>query len=128
MEHSLDQLSPTGEKLLDNEDGDDLDSLDGLEEVPDVDFTTVEEHSIIKKLDVRVVGLVAGLYLLSFLDRSSMSITQSYDCAVNNQCVDIGNAKIAGLMTDLDLTSDQYEWFLTAFYITYISFQFMALL
>jgi hypothetical protein len=31
-------------------------------------------------------------------------------------------------MTDLNLTSDQYEWFLTAFYITYISFQFMALL
>lgn len=32
--------------------------------------------------------------------------------------LDIGNAKIAGLTDDLNLTSTQYEWVLTAFYIT----------
>jgi hypothetical protein len=42
--------------------------------------------------------------------------------------IDIGNAKIAGLMEDLRLTSDQYEWLLTIFYIMYISFQWMTLL
>lgn len=42
--------------------------------------------------------------------------------------VDIGNAKIAGLMNDLKLNDDQYEWLLSAFYITYIAFQFMSLL
>lgn len=31
-------------------------------------------------------------------------------------------------MTDLKLNDDQYEWFLTAFYITYIAFEWMALL
>lgn len=41
---------------------------------------------------------------------------------------DIGNAKIAGLQEDLRLSSDQYEWLLTAFYITYILFEWMTLM
>lgn len=41
---------------------------------------------------------------------------------------DVGNAKIAGLSDDLNLTSAQYEWLLGAFYITYILFEWMALL
>ena len=43
-------------------------------------------------------------------------------------CLDIGNAKIAGLDTDLHLSSSQYEWLLTSFYATYITFQWMTLL
>ena len=41
---------------------------------------------------------------------------------------DIGNAKIAGLKEDLQLSSPQYEWLLTAFYITYILFEWMTLM
>lgn len=41
---------------------------------------------------------------------------------------DIGNAKIAGLDQDLHLSSSQYEWVLTAFYITYILFEWMTLM
>jgi MFS family permease len=41
---------------------------------------------------------------------------------------DIGNAKIAGLEDDLQLSSSQYEWLLTAFYITYILFEWMTLM
>jgi MFS family permease len=37
-------------------------------------------------------------------------------------------ARIAGLETDLKLSSSQYEWLLTSFYITYIIFEWMALL
>ncbi|KAK8249844.1 major facilitator superfamily domain-containing protein [Phyllosticta capitalensis] len=51
------------------------------------------------------------LYLLSFLDRSN-----------------IGNARIAGLEHDLKLQNGRYEWLLTAFYITYIAFEWMTLL
>ncbi|KAI6961301.1 MFS general substrate transporter [Hortaea werneckii] len=50
------------------------------------------------------------LYMMSFLDRSN-----------------IGNAKIAGLVEDLKLDNDQYEWLLTAFYIAYILFEWMTL-
>lgn len=41
---------------------------------------------------------------------------------------DIGNARIAGLETDLALGPGQYDWLLTVFYITYIAFEWMALL
>ena len=41
---------------------------------------------------------------------------------------DIGNAKIAGLTEDLQLSTSQYEWLLTAFYITYILFEWMTML
>ena len=42
--------------------------------------------------------------------------------------VDIGNARIAGLEESLSLTSSQYSWLLTSFYITYIAFEWMTLL
>jgi MFS family permease len=45
-----------------------------------------------------------------------------------NGITDIGNARIAGLETSLSLQPGQYAWLLTAFYITYISFEWMTLL
>ncbi|KAI9893139.1 MAG: hypothetical protein M1814_000687 [Vezdaea aestivalis] len=74
-------------------------------------YTIEEERKVIKKLDRNVTLFLALLYLLSFLDRSN-----------------IGNARIAGLTEDLSLSSNQYEWLLTGFYITYILFEWMALL
>ncbi|RHZ47169.1 putative MFS transporter [Aspergillus thermomutatus] len=74
-------------------------------------YTTTEEKEVVKKFDRKLVPFLALLYLLSFLDRSN-----------------IGNAKIAGLMDDLRLSSSQYEWLLTAFYITYILFEWMTLM
>ncbi|KAI9842631.1 MAG: hypothetical protein M1837_006998 [Sclerophora amabilis] len=74
-------------------------------------YTPDEERTVIKKFDRRVVLFMAVLYMLSFLDRSN-----------------IGNAKVAGLTVDLNLSSAQYEWLLTAFYITYILFEWMTIL
>ncbi|TKA33566.1 hypothetical protein B0A50_00401 [Salinomyces thailandicus] len=73
-------------------------------------YTPDEERRVRRKLDTLLVLFVALLYLLSFLDRSN-----------------IGNAKLAGLMHDLDLTDNQYDWLLTAFYLTYILFEWMTL-
>lgn len=42
--------------------------------------------------------------------------------------VDIGNARIAGLQEDLRLSSNQFEWLIWAFYITYIGFEWMTLM
>ncbi|KIW01895.1 uncharacterized protein PV09_06738 [Verruconis gallopava] len=74
-------------------------------------FSPVDELQVLRKLDKRVVLFVAFLYLLSFLDRSN-----------------IGNARIAGMEKDLNLSGRQYDMLLTAFYITYILFEWMALL
>lgn len=75
------------------------------------DYTDEEEAAVIRKLDRKLVLFLAFLYMLSFLDRSN-----------------IGNARIAGLEQDLSLSSSQYDWLLTAFYITYIGFEWMILL
>jgi hypothetical protein len=74
-------------------------------------YTPDEEKAVLRKLDRRLVAFMALLYCLSFLDRSN-----------------IGNARIAGLVDDLGLSSKQYEWLLWAFYITYIAFEWMTLM
>ncbi|KAK8162048.1 major facilitator superfamily domain-containing protein [Phyllosticta citrichinensis] len=74
-------------------------------------FTPDEERRVRRKLDRRLVLFMGLLYLLSFLDRSN-----------------IGNARIAGLERDLKLQNGRYEWLLTAFYVTYIAFEWMTLM
>ncbi|EHY52933.1 hypothetical protein HRR83_009383 [Exophiala dermatitidis] len=75
------------------------------------EYTSEEEEAVVHKLDRKLVLFLGFLYMLSFLDRSN-----------------IGNARIAGLEQDLSLTSSQYDWLLTAFYMTYIAFEWMILL
>ncbi|KAG6225119.1 hypothetical protein E4U26_003277 [Claviceps purpurea] len=83
--------------------------------VASFELYTPEEEAIVRRtFDRKLVLFVALLFLLSFLDRSN-----------------IGNAKIAGMDIDLQTTpprSDWYEWALTAFYVSYISFEWMSLL
>ena len=74
-------------------------------------YSEEEEKAIIRKFDRRLVLFMALLYMLSFLDRSN-----------------IGNARIAGLDESLNLSSSQYSWLLTSFYIAYIAFQWMVML
>lgn len=74
-------------------------------------YTTAEETAVLQKLDRNLTLFLTLLYLLSFLDRSN-----------------IGNARIAGLTSSLNLSSSQFSWLLTAFYITYILFEPLILL
>jgi hypothetical protein len=54
--------------------------------------TKVEDARILRKLDIRLIPMLAALYLMSFLDRGN-----------------IGNAKIEGLATDLHMNGSQYD-------------------
>ena len=47
---------------------------------------------------------------------------------LTHMVTDIGNARIAGLESSLALLPGQYAWLLTAFYMTYIAFEWMTLL
>jgi hypothetical protein len=58
------------------------------------------ERKVRLKLDWNIVPLVTALYMLSVLDRSN-----------------VGNARIAGMSTDLNLIGNRYDWLLTIFYI-----------
>jgi hypothetical protein len=65
----LEALTASGEKVIEKDASKQVfedDATDGQL------FSQEEEKSVVRKLDKRVVGLIAGLYLLSFLDRSSM--------------------------------------------------------
>jgi len=63
-------------------------------------FPKALERRVRRKLDWNIVPLVFVLYMLSVLDRSN-----------------VGNARIAGMSTDLDLVGNRYDWLLTIFYI-----------
>ncbi|KAM7184257.1 Major facilitator superfamily domain containing protein [Naviculisporaceae sp. PSN 640] len=69
-------------------------------------FAHLDENRILRKMDLRLIPMLALLYLLSFLDRGN-----------------IGNAKIEGLQEDLGMTDDEYNWCLTAFFFTYAAFE-----
>ncbi|OLN81350.1 putative transporter C1002.16c-like protein 17 [Colletotrichum chlorophyti] len=69
-------------------------------------FARLDEKKVLRKMDIRLIPMLALLYLLSFLDRGN-----------------IGNAKIEGLQEDLNMTADQYNWCLTVFFFTYAAFE-----
>jgi len=72
----------------------------------DLEEYGVNERSLLRKIDLRILPGVTALYLLSFLDRSN-----------------VANAKLDGLDTDLKMTGDQYLTGLTLFFIGYISLE-----
>ena len=121
-----DETAPTGsnvkttgygkdsEEDIDSEDDFDLREITAASaksKTTSKDYTDAEERTILRKFDRRLILFLSLLYLFSFLDRSN-----------------IGNARIAGMDSSLNLSSDQYEWLLTVFYITYMSSQWMILL
>ncbi|KAM0807776.1 hypothetical protein AB5N19_08116 [Seiridium cardinale] len=83
--------------------------IDAMAEAPGVSvesFAHLDEKKILRKMDLRLIPMLAALYLLSFLDRGN-----------------IGNAKIEGLQEDLNMTADQYNWCLTVFFFSYAAFE-----
>ncbi|KAL5334135.1 MFS general substrate transporter [Aspergillus crustosus] len=73
---------------------------------PDDTVSSAEFDRILRKVDLRVIPILAILYLLSFLDRGS-----------------IGNANIQGLSETLGLIGQQYNWCLTIFFFPYSFFE-----
>ncbi|RMZ83300.1 hypothetical protein DV738_g1359, partial [Chaetothyriales sp. CBS 135597] len=67
------------------------------------EYTAEEEAKVIRRLDCRLLPIVFLLYSFSVLDRSNL-----------------GNAKLAGLEDDVNLSGSRYDWLGTIFYISYI--------
>ncbi|KAG7093051.1 hypothetical protein E1B28_009344 [Marasmius oreades] len=65
-----------------------------------VDVSGIDEKKLIRKVDLALIPWLSLLYLLSFLDRSS-----------------IGNAKLYNLEGDLGITDKQYLLSLTVFFL-----------
>lgn len=67
---------------------------------PRPSFTEEEANRVYRKLDWNLMPLIFVLYSLSVLDRSNL-----------------GNARIAGMQRDIDLSGRRYDWLATVFYI-----------
>ncbi|KAJ0419420.1 major facilitator superfamily domain-containing protein [Aspergillus carlsbadensis] len=78
---------------------------------PRISIDPMLEARVVRKLDWRVPTLLGFLYLLALLDRSN-----------------IGNARIAGMEEDLNISGSHYSWLLTIFYISYTLFEPLALM
>ena len=83
-----------------------IDALATRDGVTLASFKHLDEKKILRKMDLRLIPMLALLYLLSFLDRGN-----------------IGNPKIEGLTEDLHMTGPQYNWCLTVFFFTYAAFE-----
>ncbi|KAI0114344.1 major facilitator superfamily domain-containing protein [Nemania sp. FL0031] len=66
----------------------------------------VNERSLLRRIDAHLLPAVGILYLLSFLDRSN-----------------VGNARIEGLLDDLDMTGDRYLVGLSLYFVGYVLFE-----
>lgn len=71
----------------------------------DYDFMLEYEASgkgkkAIRKMDWRIIPILVIIYLAAFLDRGN-----------------IGNARIEGLEADLGISSQQYQWCLSVFFL-----------
>lgn len=64
-----------------------------------------EVKAVLWKLDLRIIPFLGLLYLCSFLDR-----------------VNIGNAKLAGITKDLNITPTDFNIALSIFFIGYVSY------
>ncbi|GBE89578.1 MFS general substrate transporter [Sparassis latifolia] len=73
---------------------------------PNCDVSGVDERKLLRKMDLHLIPWLSILYLLSFLDRSS-----------------IGNAKLYGMVTDLHISDQQYLMALTIFFFPYAIFE-----
>lgn len=71
-----------------------------------VEFDSHEARRIARKIDYRLLPMLTILYILSFIDRSN-----------------IGNAKVAGMNEELNLTGHQYNMALTVFFFPYCLFE-----
>jgi len=69
-------------------------------------FDDPDDTKLLRKLDLHLIPTMTLLYLLSYLDR-----------------VNIGQAKLDGLLETLNLTSAQYNACLSVFFATYVFFE-----
>lgn len=71
-----------------------------------VNFDRKAEAKLRLKIDLMIVPTVSLLYLFCFIDRAN-----------------VGNARLAGLEKDLNLSGYDYNTVLSVFYISYIIFE-----
>ncbi|CAF3594564.1 unnamed protein product [Rotaria sp. Silwood1] len=95
-----DKFDETKSKIIENV----ATTVDGISSKKTVDDP--DDKKLLRKLDLHVIPGMTLLYLLNYLDR-----------------VNIGQAKLNGITTSLNLSSAQYNACLSVVYVTYVAFE-----
>jgi hypothetical protein len=94
-----------------------------------IDVSGIDERKLVRKIDLRLIPWLSFLYLLSFLDRTSIgnarvsfqSRVSLYMMWLDNMCALL--SQLYSLEVDLHLTDNQYLIALTIFYFSYSMFE-----
>ncbi|KAJ7105469.1 major facilitator superfamily domain-containing protein [Mycena crocata] len=89
----------------------------------DVDTSAIDERKLLRKVDLRLIPWFAVLYLLSFLDRTSIG-NLLIDPGLNvNAYWALIASQLYNLERDLNISDNQYLISLTIFFISYAIFE-----
>jgi len=91
---------------------------------PDVDVSGVDEAKLVRRIDWRLIPWLSFLYLLSFLDRTSIGNAR-VRCPISFLLAgpDVYLQQLYHLGDDLHLSDKQYLLCLTIFYFSYAFFE-----
>lgn len=70
----------------------------------ELEYTEQEARKVLWKIDLFVLPLMTGTFILNFIDKGILS-----------------NASVFGLLEDLNLKGDNYSWLVSAFYFGYMA-------
>jgi hypothetical protein len=83
-------------------------------------FSEDQRKAVVRKVDWRLVPMLLVLYLISFIDRANIGERRSLPCLRDlADRLSVGNAKIEGLLPDLNMSGTQYNIALAIFFIPY---------
>lgn len=80
---------------------------------------TDAEKKLLRKIDMRLMPILWIMYILNYVDRTNI-VSSMYRFQGSLANMHQGNAKIAGMMTDLKLTDERYSLALSIFFIGYL--------
>jgi len=91
---------------------------------PDVDVSGIDEAKLVRKVDWRLLPWLSLLYLLSFLDRTSIGNARvRWSISFILAGFDVYRQQLYHLTDDLHLSDKQYLLCLTIFYFPYAFFE-----
>lgn len=93
-----------------------------------IDVSGVDEKKLLRKLDLWLVPWLSFLYLLSFLDRTSIGNAKVSLRGYQHNSPLIHPSQLYGLETDLGINDTQYNIALTIFFFSYAIFEVSLLL
>jgi hypothetical protein len=80
--------------------------------------TPEEERAVVRKIDMVVLPLMCFVFFLQYLDKQSLSYAAVRNTP--NESLEgrvLTKEQVFGLLTDLDLTAEQYSWCSSIFYV-----------